>query len=180
MRQVGFNIVEALGVNLVTHGDREPERESLFGLHVERFAFQRAFEKGIFGDAGGEQLVARIEELDVFDHGHNKMDTGVESSGQGAASLADADAGHAGWDDDDCGRDEQWRPGEHDESDRSAPADGRFRPGGGSLHRVRQATPVGDEQVGIVGENGGGDHEHRDAGAEQQVLYEQHGSAPFD
>ena len=48
LRQVGFNVVEALGVNLVAHGDGEAEGESLFGLHVERFAFRGSFGERVF------------------------------------------------------------------------------------------------------------------------------------
>ena len=43
LREVGFHIVETLGIELIADGDGEAERESFFGLHVQRLALCDAF-----------------------------------------------------------------------------------------------------------------------------------------
>ena len=121
MGKVGLDVVEPLRVNLVADGDGEAERESFFGLHVERFSLRRPFGERIFRVSGGEQLVAGVEQFDSLDHRYDEVDTRIQRSSERAFRLADADAGHPARDDDDRGRDQQRRPGQHDQSDGGPP-----------------------------------------------------------
>ena len=181
LRQVGLNVVEALGVDLVADGDGEAERETLLGLYAQRVAFRRALGRRIFADAGGEQLVARVEKFDALDQRHHEVHARIQRPRQRAFSLAHAHASHSARHDDDSRRDQQRHPRQHHERNRCTPAH-RWSKSGRACLRVRVQTPAlpGNQQVRVIGENSGGDREHRDPHAQQQMLQQQHGNAPFN
>ena len=170
MRQIGFDVVKALGIDLVTHGDGEAQRESFFRLHAQRFAFRAALGQRIFTDSGGEQLVAGVEQFDPLDQRHDEVHSGIQRSGECAFGLAHAHAGHSAGDDHDACRNQQRSPGQHHERSRGAPADcGRnaeWYCGRACLGIRMQASALpGNQQISVVGKNSGGHHKHRDSRA---------------
>src|SRR5204862_7240674 len=87
LRQVRLDVIEMFGIEAIAHCNRQPKRESFFGLNIQWLGFASSGLR-ILRFAGGEQLIARIKQRDIFSKRSYEMRAGIKRSRQSAFCLA--------------------------------------------------------------------------------------------
>ena len=97
MRQISLNVVQTFRIEAVAHRDREPQCQSLLGLHIQQLRSRRDVRRRLFSvlrHSRVEDLIARVEQRHVFYQRHHKMHARIERARYGPTHLADPNPSH--------------------------------------------------------------------------------------